>query len=76
MREAGYKYSYDHIDIAYDIDHVDEFRGWIEHAGYELKHKYSLQTKKGISLNLIKDSLKKSAFSEEKYPVSRPEDRN
>lgn len=35
------KYSYDHIDIAYDIDQADEFRGWIAHAGYERKHRYA-----------------------------------
>lgn len=35
------KYSYDHIDIAYDIDRADEFRGWIAHAGYERKHRYA-----------------------------------
>ena len=34
-------YSYDHIDLAYDIDHVDEFLAWIKHARYEGKHRYS-----------------------------------
>ena len=35
------KYAYDHIDLAYDIDHVDEFLAWIAHAGYERKHRYA-----------------------------------
>lgn len=35
------KYSYDHLDIAYDIDHVDEFLRWLASAGYERKHKYA-----------------------------------
>ena len=34
-------YSYDRIDLAYDIDHVDEFLAWIKHARYEGKHRYS-----------------------------------
>ena len=35
------KYSYDHIDLAYDIDRVDEFLMWMKHARYERKHKYA-----------------------------------
>ena len=38
---GNHKYSYDHIDIAYDIDRADEFLGWIAHAGYERKHRYA-----------------------------------
>ena len=34
-------YSYDRIDLAYDVDHVDEFLAWIKHARYEGKHRYS-----------------------------------
>ena len=34
-------YSYRSIDLAYDIDHVDEFLTWIKHARYEAKHRYS-----------------------------------
>lgn len=34
-------YSYDHIDLAYDIDHVDEFMAWMKRARYERKHKYA-----------------------------------
>lgn len=34
-------YSYTHIDLAYDIDHVDEFMLWMKHARYERKHKYA-----------------------------------
>ena len=34
-------YSYKRIDLAYDIDHVDEFLAWIKHARYEAKHRYS-----------------------------------
>ena len=35
------KYSYDHIDLAYDIEHVDDFLLWMKHARYERKHRYS-----------------------------------
>ena len=35
------KYSYDHIDLAYDIDNVDDFLMWMKHARYERKHRYS-----------------------------------
>jgi hypothetical protein len=34
-------YSYDRIDLAYDVDHVDEFLAWIKHARYEGKHRYA-----------------------------------
>ena len=34
-------YSYDRIDLAYDVDHVDEFLVWIKHARYEGKHRYA-----------------------------------
>ena len=35
------RYSYERIDLAYDVDHVDEFLAWIKHARYEGKHRYS-----------------------------------
>ena len=34
-------YAYDHIDLAFDVDRVDEFLTWIKHARYEGKHRYS-----------------------------------
>ena len=34
-------YSYDRIDLAYDIDHVDAFLAWLKHARYDAKHRYS-----------------------------------
>ena len=34
-------YSYKRIDLAYDVDHVDEFLAWIKHARYEGKHRYA-----------------------------------
>lgn len=34
-------YSYDHIELAYDVDHVDEFLAWIKHARFEGKHRYA-----------------------------------
>lgn len=39
------KYSYDHIDLAYDIDRVDEFLMWMKHARYDRKHKYAEGTR-------------------------------
>ncbi len=35
------RYSYERIDLAYDIDHTDDFLAWIRHAGYERNHRYS-----------------------------------
>jgi lincosamide nucleotidyltransferase A/C/D/E len=34
-------FSYDHIELAYDVDHVDEFLAWIKHARFEGKHRYA-----------------------------------
>ena len=31
------RFSYDRIDLAYDVDRVDEFLAWIKHARYEGK---------------------------------------
>ena len=35
------RFSYDRIDVAYDVDRVDEFLAWIKHARYEGKHRYA-----------------------------------
>jgi len=35
------RYAYKQIDIAYDIDCVDEFMAWLKHARYEARHRYS-----------------------------------
>ena len=34
-------FSYDHIELAYDVDYVDEFLAWIKHARYEREHRYA-----------------------------------
>ena len=34
-------FSYDHIELAYDVDYVDEFLTWIKHARYEREHRYA-----------------------------------
>ena len=34
-------FSHDRIELAYDVDHVDEFLAWIKHARYEGKHRYA-----------------------------------
>ena len=34
-------FSHDRIELAFDVDHVDEFLAWIKHARYEGKHRYA-----------------------------------
>ncbi len=34
-------FSYERIELAYDVDHVDEFLAWIRRARYEREHRYA-----------------------------------
>ena len=34
-------FSHDRIELAYDVDNVDEFLAWIKHARYEREHRYA-----------------------------------